>query len=101
MATAKLKLSRRWGGVDTRHDWEIQIDGKKVGSIAYRQAIELRVTPGHHTLRLGSHRQVSPLRSFDVASGEVASFWCRSVLFWPVMLAAFVKTDLWINLKPE
>ncbi len=101
MAATKLRLSRRWGGILTKRDWEVQVDGKKVGSIAYRQSIELRIAPGHHTLRVGSRRQVSPVRSFDVAKGEVVSFWCRSVLFWPVMLAAFVKKDLWINLKPE
>ncbi len=101
MATAKLRLTRRFGGVLTKHDWDVQIDGKVVGSIAYRRTVEFRVAPGHHTLRLGSKRQVSPERSFDIAKGEVVSFWCRSVLFWPVMVAAFFKKELWINLRPE
>ena len=79
MATARLRLTRRFGGILTKHDWDLHIDGRVVGSIAYRRTVDFRVAPGHHTLRLGSKRQVSPERSFDIAKGEVVSFWCRSV----------------------
>jgi hypothetical protein len=101
MAAATLRLSRRWGGTGNDREWGMEIDGSVVGSIAYRQTVELPIEPGHHTLRLSGGGHVSPLRSFDTADGDVVSFRCRSALVWPVMVAALVKPDLWISLKLE
>jgi hypothetical protein len=40
-------------------------------------------------------------RSFDVAQDEVAGFSCNGPRFWPQLLAALVKPDLWITLRRE
>jgi hypothetical protein len=42
---------------------------------------------------------MSPERSFDVAQDEAVSFRCHSPRFWPQLVAAQVKSDLWITLK--
>jgi hypothetical protein len=40
-------------------------------------------------------------RSFDVAEDEVVGFSCNGPRFWPQLLAAMVKPDLWITLRRE
>ena len=101
MATATLMLSRKWGGIDTR-TWQIIIDGNTAGEIGKQQTVELPVGPGRHTLRLrSSQRFVSPERSFEATGGQVIRFSCRAAMFWPRMLAALVKHDLWIALNPD
>ena len=100
--TATLKLSRRWGGaIDRSREWQIVMDGNVVGSIASQKTVELPVEPGHHTLQLGSHRHFSPERSFEVADGQVVSFWCRGAMVWPMYVAALIKPDLWISLRQD
>ncbi|MHB1535516.1 MAG: ABC transporter permease [Acidimicrobiales bacterium] len=102
MATATLTLSRKWGGlIDRRREWQIEIDGNVVGSIADQKTVELPVEAGHHTLRLSSHRHFSPERSFDAADGQVVSFWCRAAMLWPMYVAALIKPDLWISLRQD
>lgn len=99
-ATATLKLTRKLGGlVDRKRDWQIEIDGDLVGSIASQRTVELSVEPGPHTLHVSSHRHFSPQRSFEAADGQVVSFWCRAARAWPMYLAALIKPDLWISLK--
>jgi ABC-2 type transport system permease protein len=100
--TATLKLSRRWGGViDRNREWQILIDDNVVGSIASQKTVELPVEPGHHTVRLSSHRHTSPKRTFEAGDGQVVSFWCRAAMMWPVYLAALIKPDLWISLRQD
>jgi hypothetical protein len=70
-----------------------------VGSIASQSTAELAVEPGSRTLRLSSHRHLSPERSFEAGEGQVVSFWCRAAMFWPRYVAALVKPDLRISLK--
>ena len=79
--------------------WTIAIDGTEVGALAPNETVEVAVAPGHHTLRLGRGRHVSPERSFDVAQDEVVSFHCHGPRFWPQMVAALIKPDLWITLR--
>jgi ABC-type transport system involved in multi-copper enzyme maturation permease subunit len=101
VATATLALSRRWGGLSDRNrEWQIELDGNVVGSIAAQKTVELSVEPGHHTLHLRSGRHVSPQRAFDAADGQVVRFSCHAPKLWPIYLAALVKPDLWISLRP-
>jgi hypothetical protein len=55
----------------------VEIDKKIVGSIGYGETVDVNIEPGHHTLRLGSKRHLSPERSFEVVDGEVVNFRCR------------------------
>lgn len=97
---ATLKLTRKWGGLlFANSGFDISIDGAVVGSIRVKETKELPVDPGHHVLRMGSGRHLSPLRSFDVSQGDVVNFWCRGIFLWPLYLVALFKPDLWITLK--
>jgi ABC-type transport system involved in multi-copper enzyme maturation permease subunit len=100
MEKPTLRLSRKGSALVRHGTWEIEIDGNVAGSIANKETVELPVEPGHHTLRLGSHRHCSPERSFEAIDGQVVGFWCRGQMLWPIYLAALIKPDLWITLKP-
>lgn len=104
MGESTLRLTRTWSGLiigGQGEAWNIAIDGDVVGTIADRETVEVAVAPGHHTLRLGAGRHVSPQRSFDVVQDEVASFRCHAPRFWPLFLAALLKSDLWITLRRD
>ena len=99
-ATATVALSRRRGGlVDRNREWQIEVDGDVVGSIANQKTVELPVEVGRHTLHLSSRRHSSPERSFEAADGQVVRFCCRAPTWWPMYLAALIKPALWISLK--
>jgi hypothetical protein len=113
MGDGTLRLERRWnvGGLGfalptwtgrANEPWTIAIDGTTMGVIAYRETVEMAVAPGHHTLRLGQGRHLSPERSFDVGPEEVVSFYYHGPRYgWLQILAALVKSDLWITLRRE
>jgi hypothetical protein len=106
VAEATLRLSRGYAGnpisgllSGKNERWNIALDGRVVGQLAYEETVEVSVVPGHHSLRLGQGRHLSPRRSFDVADGEVVSYRCHGPRFPPVFLAGAIKPDLWIALK--
>src|SRR6202043_2229994 len=98
---ATVRLFRMWSGIGigAQKQWNIAIDSAVVGSIANKETVEVAVAPGHHSLRLGSGRQRSAERSFDVAEYEVVSFRCHGPRIWPMLVAALVNPDLWISLR--
>jgi hypothetical protein len=101
---ATVRLVRMWGGIGIggqSKQWDITIDGTVVGSIANKETVEVAVAPGHHTLRLSSGRRRSAEGSFDIAQDEVVAFSCHGPRYWPLLLAALVKNDLWITLRRE
>jgi hypothetical protein len=104
MATATLKLTRKWGGAgdhlaESTQDYSIVLDGNVVGSIAPNATCEFTVERGSHTLGVRSPRHASPERTFQIGDGQVVTFTTRHAVFWPQMLAAMIKPDLWISLK--
>jgi hypothetical protein len=100
--TATLQLTRTWAALTGRGKWQILLGGTAVGSIDRKETVELPVEPGHHTLRVErSQRFPSPERSFDAADGQEIRFFCHSARYWPLMLAAIVKPNLWITLRRE
>ena len=106
VSEATLRLSRTWGGNSIsgvgrgrNEGWNIALDGKVVGTIAYQETVEVAMAPGHHTLRLGEGRHLSQQRSFEVADDEAVSYQCNGPRLWPRMLAAQFKPDLWITLR--
>jgi hypothetical protein len=105
MSDATVRLARTWSviglGLQGRGTWKITLDGAVVGEIANQETVEVAVRTGRHRLRLGEGRHVSPERSFDIAQDEVVSFRCYRSRFWPRLLAAQVKPDLWISLRRE
>jgi hypothetical protein len=101
--SATLRLTRKHPGIELRRGpYEIELDGKSVGSINKAdEPSEFPVEAGHHTLRMGSGRYSSQERSFDVADGEVVNFRTHGPLVWPVYAAATIKPDLGISLKRQ
>lgn len=98
---ATVRLVRTWTGIigAPNEQWNIAIDGTVVGSIANNETVEVAVEPGHRTLRLGSGRHRSAVRSFDVARNEVVGFTCHGPRYWPLLLAALINPNLWISLR--
>jgi hypothetical protein len=101
--SATLRLTRKHPLVELRRGpFEIQSDGKSIGSInKIDETVEIPVEPGHHTLRIHSGRYASHEHSFDVADGEVVNFRTHGPLVWPVYVASLIKPDLAISLKRE
>jgi hypothetical protein len=104
MGEATIRLSRAVSyspllGMET---YKISIDGGVVGAIAAGETVEVSVTPGRHSLRLlGGGRNRSPLRALEVAEDEVVSYRCHGPRYGPpYVVAALIKPDLWISLRP-
>jgi hypothetical protein len=81
--------------------FEIQLDGRTVGSIKRHETVETPLEPGHHTLRIRSGRYSSQERSFDVTDGSVVNFRTHGGAGWLTYLASILKPDLAISLKHE
>src|SRR5579872_1079949 len=98
-ATVRLARTSIGAGIGGQSEWDIAIDGTVVGSIANKETVEVSVEPGHHTLRLGSGRHRSVVRSFDAGQDEVVGFRCHGPMIWPMMVAALINPNLWISLR--
>ncbi len=96
--TATLQLTWTWAYLTDRGKWQILIDGTAAGSIDRKETVER----GHHTLHVKRYgRFGSPERSFDASDEQDIRFFCHSARYWPLMLAAIIKPDLWITLRRE
>ena len=99
--SATLRLTRQGAGIELRRgEFEISVDGTRIGSIKYGETVETPLEPGRHTLRLRVGRYSSRDCSFDAADSEIVSFRCHGAMVWPRYVASLVKPDLGILLKP-
>ncbi len=97
-----LILAREGTGIELRRGpFEIQLDGRNVGSINRHETIETPVEPGRHHLRIRSGRYSSHDQAVDVSDGEVVTFRCHGAMVWPRYVASILKPDLAISLKRE
>jgi hypothetical protein len=82
--------------------YNISVDGRVVGAIAAGETVEVSVASGQHSLLLrGRGRNRSPLRAVEVAEDEVVSYRCHGPRYGPPhIVAALIKPDLWITLRP-
>ena len=100
--SATLKMTREGAGIELRRGpFDIQLDGRSLGSITRHQTVEMPLEPGHHTVRIHKGRYSSQEHSFDVADGEVVNFRTHGAMVWPRYVASIVKPDLAISLKRE
>jgi hypothetical protein len=98
--TATLRVERKLGGIiDKTRDWDVFLDGNQIGSVGYTKTVDLAIPPGSHTVRVGLGKHLSHEKNFDVSEGATVSFHCRAQLWWPMMIAATFKNELWITLK--
>jgi hypothetical protein len=84
-----------------RGTFEIDVDGKAVGSIESHATVEVPVQPGRHTLQIRKGRYSSRAESFDAADGGVVSFRCHGAMIWPTWAVSFLVPGLGISLRPE
>lgn len=97
-----LQLVREGVGIGIelrRGTFHVLLDSDDVGSIRWKQTIEVPVEPGHHTVQLRAGRYSSRRRPFEAVDGEVVNFRCHGALIWPIYVASIVKPDLAITLK--
>jgi hypothetical protein len=72
-----LKVTHAAIGVEVRRgDYDVVLDGERVGSVEMSRSFELPIEPGHHTLEVRNGRNSSRRRRFDAADGEVVAFRC-------------------------
>jgi hypothetical protein len=99
---ATLQLVREGLGIELRRGtFHVLVDTNDVASIEWKEAIEVPIEPGHHTLQIKAGRYTSRIHSFDTADGEIVDFRCNGARIWPLYVASIVKPDLAISLKRE
>jgi hypothetical protein len=97
-----LKLTREGAGIELRRGaFDVEVDGRSVGSIARHQTVETALEPGNHTVRIRKRRYSSQEHSFEVTNGEVVSFRTHGAMVWPRYVASLIKPDVAISLKRE
>jgi hypothetical protein len=101
LATLKLTRHGDFAFELRRGTFEIEVDGRTIGSMEYKETFEARVEPGHHTLRMRKGRYSSQEHSFDAARGDVVSFRCHGAMLWPRFVASFLVPSLGIALIHE
>jgi hypothetical protein len=99
--TATLKVSRESGfGIELRRgSFDVQVDGKTVGSVDHEHSTEIMVEPRRHTLQMRRGRYCSPERTFEAVDGQAVSFRCHGDKTWPMWLLSFVKPSAAIALR--
>jgi hypothetical protein len=100
--SATLKLTHKAVGVEVRRGpYDVEVDGKRVGSVDMNDTIKIPVEPGRHTLRIRNGRNSSQARTFDVADGGVVAFRCTGKRLLPIFLASFFVPSLALVLVRE
>ena len=93
--SATLTLTHKSIGVEVRRGpYDVQVDGKGVGSLDMNDTIETPVEPGRHTLQIRNGRNSSSTKTFDAVDGETIAFRCTGKRFLPLFLASFVFPSL-------
>jgi hypothetical protein len=93
--SAMLKVTNKTIGVEVRRGaYDIDVDGKRVGSVNMNDTLELPVEAGPHTLQARNGRNSSRAETFNVADGEIVAFRCTGKRFLPLFLASFVVPSL-------
>jgi hypothetical protein len=99
---ANLKVTREGAGIELRRgSFDIQLDGRSVGSITRHQTVDMPLQPGHHAIQIRKGRYSSQQHSFDIADGETVNFRTHGAMVWPRYVVSIIKPDLAISLKRE
>jgi len=100
--SATLKLTHKAIGVEVRRGaYDVEVDGRRVGSVEMNDTIETPLDPGRHTLQIRSGRNSSRAKTFDAADGETVAFRCTGKRFLPLFLASFFVPSLALTLVRE
>jgi hypothetical protein len=100
--SATLKVTHKAIGVEVRRGpYDVEVDGKRAGSVAMNDTVELPVEIGRHTLKLRSGRNSSRTQTFVATEGQTIAFRCTGKSFLPVFLASFIVPNLALQLRRE
>jgi hypothetical protein len=100
--SATLTLTHKAIGVEVRRGtYDVEVDGKRFGSVEMNDTIETPVGPGRHTLQVRNGRNSSQTKTFDVADGDIVAFRCTGKRSLPLFLASFIVPSLALNLVRE
>jgi hypothetical protein len=92
---ATLTVSHRAMGAEVRRGpYEVELDGRSVGTVQMNETFEAAVDPGEHTLRVRNGRNSSGATTFTIADEEVVAFRCTGKRFLPLFLASFLIPSL-------
>ena len=93
--SATLKLTHKAIGAEVRRaDYDVMVDGERVGAVEMNTTFEIPIEPGHHALQIRSGRKSSGTRTFDAAEGEVVIYRCTGKRFLPIFLLSFIFPSL-------
>jgi hypothetical protein len=96
---ATLRMTHKAIGVEVRRGtYDVEIDGKRAGTVEMNDTIEIPVEPGRHTLLIRNGRNSSRAKTLVVADGEIVAFRCTGKSFLPIFLASFVVPGLALRL---
>ena len=97
--SATLRLTHEAIGTEVRRDaYDVEVDGKRVGSLGMNATTEIPVEVGRHTVRIRDGRKSSSTETFDASEGEVVAFRCTGKRFLPIFLASFIVPGLALKL---
>ena len=100
--TATLRVTHKAIGVEVRRGaYDVEVDGRCVGSVEMNSTVEIPVEPGRHTLRVRRGRNSSHPQDFEAAADQVVAFRCTGKSFLPIFLASFVVPSLALRLRRE
>ena len=97
--SATFKVTHKAIGAEVRRAaYDVEVDGRPVGSVEMSNTLEIPVEPGRHTLQVRNGRRSSSRETFDATEGEVVAFRCTGKRFLPSFLASFVDPKLALKL---
>ena len=93
--SATLKVTHKAIGAEVRRGtYDIEVDGRRVGSVNLNETFEASVGPGSHTVQVRDGRNSSRAKTFSIADGETAAFRCTGKNILPLFLASFAVPSL-------
>jgi hypothetical protein len=102
---AVVKIVRDSGYADRVRDYDVILDGNKVGKIGNGETIEFPVSNGRHDLSLKIDWCGSKVIRFTAAEKDVFTFDAESNLRGPALVGALWRAifarNSWISLKPR
>jgi hypothetical protein len=100
--SATLRVKHKAIGAEVRRDaYDIELDGRRVGSVNMNETFDTPVAPGRHTVQVRTGRNSSRAESFEATDYELVSFRCTGKRFLPLFLASFVVPSLALVLVRE
>lgn len=100
--SATLKVTHKAIGAEVRRGrYDIEVDGRRVGSVNMNCTFDASVEPGSHTVQVRNGRNSSRAETFDIADREIVAFRCTGKRFLPLFLASFIDPRLALILVRE